>query len=52
MTALLSYDGRDLVTQAFAATRGHQYQGVAAVDHMGNDVGLGAPEGLKTKNRL
>ena len=43
---------RDLIAQGLASTRGHEHQGVAAVDHVGNDVGLGTPEGLKTKNRL
>jgi len=41
-TRTLTRNGGDLVTQRLAATRGHEYQGIAAVTHMVYDLGLWA----------
>ena len=49
---LLAHDGRHLVTQRFAAARGHQHQRVAAVHHMANDGLLRTTELLVTKDVL
>ena len=38
-------EGRDLITEGFAAAGGHQHQGRATAHHMANDLGLGAAKG-------
>ena len=38
-------EGRDLITEGFAAAGGHQHQGRTAGHHMADDLRLGAPKG-------
>ncbi|MPM64261.1 hypothetical protein SDC9_111147 [bioreactor metagenome] len=52
MAELLARDGRHLIAQRFAATRGHEHQRIAAVDDMRDDGLLGATELLVAKNGL
>ena len=49
---LLAGDGRNLVTQAFAAAGGHQHQRVATGHHMADDVVLRPAKTRVAKNLL
>ena len=51
MPLALARDGRNLVAQGLAATRGHQHQRVATVDHMLHD-GLLGPAKLRVAKHL
>ena len=43
-------EGRDLITEGFAAAGGHQHQGRATAHHMADDLGLGSAKGPVTKH--